>query len=120
RIVFVIAAGNREAEQRQHPPAPGARLHARGPDLGCRATAQRIRAPWRTSSCWTARMSSRSNDAPERNETAAATPAPCPLTAQHIMLRTAACEIRSPPIERPATSRLPTPLGTSARYGTWK
>ena len=55
-----------------------------------------------------------------RNETAAATPAPWPLTVQHIMLRTDACEILSPPIERPATIRLPTPFGTSDRYGTWK
>ena len=37
--------------------------------------------------------------------TAAATPAPCPLTAQHIMLRTAACGTLSPPIQRPATIR---------------
>src|SRR3954468_16805955 len=34
-------------------------------------------------------------------EMAAATPAPCPLTAQHIMFRTAAYDTRSPPVERP-------------------
>ena len=38
--------------------------------------------------------------------TAAATPAPCPLTAQHIMLRTAACETLSPPMQRPATMQV--------------
>ena len=51
---------------------------------------------------------------------AAATPAPWPLTAQHIMFRVEACETLSPPIERPATIRSPIPLGTSERYGTWK
>ena len=55
-----------------------------------------------------------------RSDTAAATPAPCPLTVQHIIERTAAWLILSPPIDRPTTSRLPTPFGTSDRYGTWK
>ena len=42
----------------------------------------------------------------------------CPLTAQHIMLRTAAWDTLSPPIHRPATIRCRTLLGNSERYGT--
>ena len=34
------------------------------------------------------------------------------LTAQHIMLRTAACDTLSPPMQRPATSSPCTPCGT--------
>jgi len=40
--------------------------------------------------------------------------APCPVTAQHIMLRTEACEMASPAMQRPATSRFSTRRGTSA------
>ena len=52
---------------------------------------------------------------PSAAEIAAATPAPWPLTAQHIMLRTAACETLSPPMQRPATISPATPFGTSER-----
>ena len=76
---------------------------------------QAIRAPWRLSSACTAPTSSASKDSPVLSETAAAVPAPWPLTAQHIMLRTAACETLSPPMQRPATIRLSTPCGTSDR-----
>ena len=38
-------------------------------------------------------------------EVAAATPAPCPVTAQHIIWRVAACETLSPATHRPATRR---------------
>ena len=53
--------------------------------------------------------------APVFTEIAAATPAPCPPTAQHIMLRTAAWLTLSPPMQRPATSRFSTPFGSRAR-----
>src|ERR1700733_4840568 len=79
---------------------------------------QRNRAPWRANSVCTAVIFRRSNGSSRRSEMAAATPAPWPLTAQHIMLRAEACDTLSPPMQRPATSRLATPLGTSARYGT--
>ena len=46
---------------------------------------------------------------------AAATPAPWPDTAQHIMLRTAAWLTLSPPMTRPQTRRLVMPLGSSER-----
>src|SRR6266705_1138450 len=81
-------------------------------------TFQRNRAPWRASSFCTAAMFRLSNGSSRRSETAAAAPAPWPVTAQHIMLRAEACDTLSPPMQRPATSRLPTPLGTSDRYGT--
>src|SRR5260221_6216925 len=76
---------------------------------------QRKRAPWRASSFCTAAMFKLSNGSSRRSETAAAAPATWPVTAQHIMLSAEACEKLSPPMPRPATSRLPTPLGTSAR-----
>ena len=37
-------------------------------------------------------------------DTAAATPAPCPVTVQAIILRMAACETMSPATQRPATN----------------
>ena len=46
------------------------------------------------------------------SETAAATPAPWPVTVQAIMLRMAACDTMSPATQRPATSRLSTSIGT--------
>ena len=52
-------------------------------------------------------------------ETAAATPAPCPVTVQAIMLRMAVCEILSPATQRPATSRFFTRGGTRQPYGTF-
>ena len=56
-----------------------------------------------------------------RSERAAATPAPWPLTVQHIMLRVDACETLSPPMQRPATIRWPTPAAARALdTGTWK
>ena len=53
-------------------------------------------------------------------EMAAATPAPCPVTVQHIMLRVAACDILSPATHLPATSRFSTFCGTVMPKGTWK
>ena len=52
-----------------------------------------------------------------RTDSAAATPAPWPVTAQQDMLRVAAWEMRSPPVARPATIRLRTVFGSSDRYG---
>ena len=74
---------------------------------------QSSRTPCRRSSAWTRPTSSRSNGSSCRTESAAATPAPWPLTVQHIMFRVDACETLSPPIDRPATIRLPTSFGTS-------
>ena len=59
-----------------------------------------------------ARRPPRRCSSPSLSDTAAATPAACPVTAQHIWLRVAACEILSPATQRPATSRLSTPCGT--------
>jgi hypothetical protein len=55
-----------------------------------------MRAPCRRSSPWTRVTSMRSNASPSRTDIAAATPAACPVTAQHILLRTAACDTLSP------------------------
>jgi len=41
---------------------------------------------------------------PSWSETAAATPAPCPVTVHAIMFRIAACETRSPATQRPRVS----------------
>ena len=55
---------------------------------------------WRSVPATAARRGSERR--PDFSEMAAATPAPCPLTVQHIMFRTAACDTLSPPMHRPA------------------
>src|ERR1700712_16469 len=59
-----------------------------------------MRAPCRRSSRWTSAISTSPADRPVRSETAAPTPASCPLTAQHILFLVAACATRSPPMAR--------------------
>ena len=53
------------------------------------------------------------------SDIAAATPAPCPVTVQHIMFLVAAWDTISPETHRPATNKLST-SGTKQPYGTWK
>src|SRR5450759_3145925 len=115
------AASFAPAVERRAAPRWQTRCRSRSDNLwyrGWTCNDQPIRAPWRLSSFGTRPTSRRSKDSPVCSDTAAATPAPWPLTAQHIILRVAACEILSPPMQRPATIRPAIPLGTSERYGT--
>ncbi len=52
------------------------------------------------------------------SEMAAATPAPWPVTVQHIIWRVAACDTLSPATQRPATRRFSTFCGSAIPYGT--
>ena len=70
------------------------------------AGSQPSRTPWAAARPGPPRSSRRRRLVRVRIEMAAATPAPWPLTVQHIMFRVDACETLSPPIERPATIRL--------------
>ena len=105
-----IQAQRRRLQRREHARGDGARPGAQENAFG---DVQWILTFCRKSSACKWPISRSRKLTPSLIDTAAATPAPWPVTVQHIMLRTAACEISSPAMQRPATSRFSILCGNS-------
>ena len=108
-VVGVVVAGDRRARPAPAPASASAALRRRRLVSRMPAPAQESARPGARARPARRAMSTRSKAARSAARSRPRRPAPWPLTAQHIMLRTAAWQILSPPISgrRPAGCRRP-------------